>query len=76
MIFLKTYFFPANSGNSPSTTAARPVAPAPSTTAFSNSSSLSIDKAIFSSLKQHYKNMPIQIYMYRKFHLKNLKIFR
>ena len=46
-----TYFFPSSSGSRPCTIAARPVAPAPSTTAFSNSSSRRIDIAMFSSLK-------------------------
>ena len=44
-----TTFLPFNSGTRPSSTAAKPVAPAPSTTAFSNSNNLKIAIAINSS---------------------------
>ena len=44
-----TTFFPVNSGKSPARTAATPVAPPPSTTAFSISTSRKIEMAIHSS---------------------------
>ena len=44
-----TYFCPVSSGRSPASTAATPVAPPPSTTAFSISTSLRMEMAIHSS---------------------------
>ena len=46
-----TYFLPSSSGTSPAITAASPVAPAPSTTAFSHSTKRRIAKAMCSSLQ-------------------------
>ena len=47
-----TTFLPFNSGSKPCKTAANPVAPAPSTTAFSSSSNLRMAIAMYSSLTQ------------------------
>lgn len=54
-VIKNTHFLPFSSGNSPASIAARAVAPAPSTTAFSNSTNLRIAKAMYSSLKSHKK---------------------
>ena len=46
---MKTTLFPLRSSNKPATAAANPVAPAPSTTHFSSSTSLSTESAILAS---------------------------
>lgn len=54
----QTYFLPWNSGTRSPSTAARPTAPAPSTTAFSISMSRRIARAINSSLQHVQRTQP------------------